>query len=171
MAFNYNSHLKIREILNVYMDRIVLEMIQNSSGMIKAVQQINMLEGLAAEMGLLDKGKEKIAKRYGVSEPEINAMRVKYSQDSANGEILKICREMMTVETFDKVLPDILKSLRAGHDLLTKSLAATFISDTILEGRSDLISPKNARLISRKLVEIYQQSTVVDCLSMKESLQ
>ena len=77
----------------------------------------------------------------------------------------------MTVETFDKVLPDILKSLRAGHDLLTKSLAATFISDTILEGRSDLISPKNARLISRKLVEIYQQSTVVDCLSMKESLQ
>ena len=43
------------------MDRIVLEMIQNSSGMIKAVQQINMLESLAAEMGLLDKGKEKVA--------------------------------------------------------------------------------------------------------------
>ena len=61
MAFNYNSHLKIREILNVYMNRIVLEMIQNSSGMIKAVQQINMLESLAAEMGLLDKGKEKVA--------------------------------------------------------------------------------------------------------------
>lgn len=62
MAFNYNSQVKIRQILNSYMDRIILEMIQNSSGMIKAVQQINMLESLAAEMGLLDKGKEKVAK-------------------------------------------------------------------------------------------------------------
>lgn len=46
-----------------------------------------------------------------------------------------------------------------------------FINNIVLESRLYLISPKNSRLIARKIVEIYAQSTVATCLEMKESLQ
>jgi hypothetical protein len=45
--FNYNSQQKIKEILNLYMERIIIEIIGNASAMIKAIGQINMLEQLA----------------------------------------------------------------------------------------------------------------------------
>ena len=35
--FNYNSQIKIKEILNTYMERIIVELISNSSAMIKAI--------------------------------------------------------------------------------------------------------------------------------------
>ena len=61
---------------------------------------------------------------------------------------------MMTEATFDKVLPEILKLTRTGHDMTTKSTAVMFINDTVLENIA-MISPKNSRLIARRLVEVY----------------
>ena len=106
LMFNYNSQKKIKEILNAYMERIILEIIGNSSAMIRAIAQINMLEQLATEMGLIKQGGgNKVAsQRYGISETEINDMRNKMTKESTHGEILRICREMMTTETFDKIL-------------------------------------------------------------------
>lgn len=42
--FNHNSQQKIKEILNTYMERIIVEIIGNASAMIKAISQINMFE-------------------------------------------------------------------------------------------------------------------------------
>ena len=155
------------------MERIIVELISNSSAMIKAIHQINLLEQLAIEMGYLKKGggNAAAAKKFGISETEINEMRNKMTKESTHGEILRICREMMTPETFEKILPNLLNFVKAGHDISTKSTATIFINDTIHEGRADLISPKNSRLIARKLIEIYSQSTVSASLEMKESLQ
>lgn len=76
---------------------------------------------------------------------------------------------MMSEETFDKILPDILKLTRSGHDITTKSTAVAFISDTIQETQ-DKISPKNSRAIARRMIECYSQNTVQTCLEMKQSL-
>ena len=131
-----------------------------------------MLNALVKEMGYIKKGSGNAhaSKRFGISETEINDMRNKMTKESVHGEILRICREMMTPETFEKILPNLLNFAKAGHDISTKSTATIFINDTVNEGRADLISPKNSRLIARKLVEIYSQSTVSASLEMKESL-
>lgn len=47
----------------------------------------------------------------------------------------------------------------------------TFINDIILEARLELISPKNSRLIARKLIDIYALNTVQAGLGMKQGLQ
>jgi|688.fasta_scaffold2256913_1 hypothetical protein len=40
-----------------------------------------------------------------IAESELSDLRMKYSRESLNGEILKICRvQLMTSETFDEVL-------------------------------------------------------------------
>ena len=44
LMFNHNSQQKIKEILNTYMERIIVEIIGNASAMIKAISQINMFE-------------------------------------------------------------------------------------------------------------------------------
>lgn len=171
--FNYNSAQKIKEILNSYMERIIVELIGNASAMIKAIQEINLLEQLAIELGYIKKGggNAVAAQRYGISEREINNMRTKMTKESTHGEILQICREMMTKETFDKILPSLLQFAQSGHDISTKSTAVVFINDIVLEGRLELIAPQKSRLIARRLVAIYAQSTVSASLEMKESLQ
>ena len=157
LMFNYNSQIKIKEILNSYMERIIVELISNSSAMIKAIGQINMFEQLAIEKGYMKQGGATTAasKKYGISETEINNLRSKVTKESTHGEILRICRDMMTPETFEKILPSLLNFAQKGHDIATKSTATLFINDTVHEGRADLISPKNSRLIARKLVEVY----------------
>ena len=92
------------------------------------------------------------------------------TKESSQGEILSICREMMNPDTFDKILPQILQLALSGHDITTKQIAVTFISDIVLEGYIELISPKNSRLIARKLIDIYAQSTIQAGLAIKESL-
>lgn len=87
-------------------------------------------------------------------------MRTKMTKESTHGEILRICREMMNTETFDKILTSILQLAKGGHDIATKSTAVTFITDIVLEGKLDLISPKNSRMIARRMVEIHSQTTV-----------
>lgn len=172
LVFNHNSNVKIKQILNVYMERIVVEIVGNTSMLSKAVGQINALEQLAVEMGYIKKsGNERAAERYGISERDIADMRTKVTKQSTQGEILAICREMMVVDTFDKILPALLQYSISGHDITTKQIAMNFINDAILEGRIDLISPKNSRVIARKMVELYSQSTVQAGLDMKESLQ
>lgn len=47
-------------------------------------------------------------------------MRNKMTKESTQGEILAICREMMTSETFDKILPQVLQFCLSGHDITTK---------------------------------------------------
>ena len=141
--FNYNSAQKIKEILNSYMERIIVELIGNASAMIKAIQEINLLEQLAIELGYIKKGggNAAAAQRYGISEREINNMRTKMTKESTHGEILQICREIMTKETFDKILPSLLQFAQSGHDISTKSTAVVFINDIVLEGRLELIAP------------------------------
>jgi len=56
LMFNFNSQLKIKEILNSYMERIIIEIIGNASAMIKAISQINMLEQLSIEAGHMKQG-------------------------------------------------------------------------------------------------------------------
>lgn len=170
--FNYNSQQKIKQILNIYMDRIVIEIVGNTSMLSRAVQQINMLEQLAIEMGYIKKsGNEAAAQRYGISEQDIDNLRQKATKSSTAGEILSICREMMTAETFEKILPNLLQFSMSGHDITTKSIAVHFINDTVLEGRQELINPKNSRLIARKMVDLHAQNTVQANLDMKETLQ
>ena len=88
----------------------------------------------------------------GISESEINDMRLKYSKESAQGEILKICRDFMTESTFDSILPGLLSFLRGSHDITTKASAVSFISDIIVEGKQNIIAPKNSRKICQWLV-------------------
>ena len=66
------------------MDRIIVEIISNSSMMIHAIQQINMLEQLAISLGYIKKGggNQAAAKRYGISESEINNLRNKVTKES-----------------------------------------------------------------------------------------
>lgn len=66
---------------------------------------------------------------------------MKYTKDSSRGEILKICRDQMTAETFDKVMNQLITFIRTGHDNLTKSTAIEFIKDIILENKLTLITP------------------------------
>lgn len=49
-----------------------------------------------------------MSNRYGISEIEISEMRNKLTSDSTLGDILMICRDTMTAETFEKILPTLL---------------------------------------------------------------
>ena len=72
-------------------------------------------------MGYIKKsGNERAAERYGISERDIADMRTKVTKQSTQGEILAICREMMVVDTFDKILPSLLQYAISGHDITTK---------------------------------------------------
>jgi hypothetical protein len=101
------------------MDRIIIEMITGSSILTKATEQFNRFEQLAIEMGYIKKnaGNRIAGRRYGISEQEMHDMRMKMAQETQHGEILKICRQMMTQETFEKILNDLLKIMRQGHDV------------------------------------------------------
>ncbi len=126
----------MKEILNKFLDRIILEVLGNLSQMNKAVETINQFEQLA-----IDHGRGKAKGKGGITESEFNEMRVKYTKESAWGEILKICREQMTERTMEKILNDVINIMRNAHDLVTKSSAIQFVSDIILEGKLHLISP------------------------------
>lgn len=80
---------------------------------------------------------------------------MKYSKDSVHGEILKICRDMMVPDTFDSILNDLIKLMKQGHDISTKSTATQFVSDIILENNLQLITPQNSRKIATKLIEVF----------------
>jgi len=90
-----------------------------------------------------------------MSEAEFHQLKMKYTNEGTWGEILKICRDQMTPETFEKILPDLLLFLRQGHDALTKSAAASFINDIVLEQREHLIKPQNSKKICQRVVELY----------------
>jgi hypothetical protein len=62
-------------------------------------------------------------KKAGISEGEFNDLKVKYAKESTWGEILKICRDQMTEETFSRILNDLIGFMRSGHDLITKTTA------------------------------------------------
>ena len=88
------------------------------------------------------------------------------------GDILKICRQMISKETFEKVLGELFQCMKSGHDLTTKSNAIIFIQDLILENRAEeVISPQNAKKIAHKMIEFYQIATVTSALNTKESFQ
>ena len=76
----------------------------------------------------------------------------------------------MTQETFNKILNDLLGFMLKGHDQITKSAAATFIDDIILENKLYLITPQNSRKIATKLVEFYTLNSPSASLSLKESI-
>jgi Ni2+-binding GTPase involved in maturation of urease and hydrogenase len=61
----------------------------------------------------------------------------------------------MSESIFDQILNDLLNLMIRGHDMITKSSAVIFIQDIILENKIDLISPKNARKIAQRLIEVY----------------
>ncbi len=94
LVFNYNSEQKMKEIMNKYLHRIVVEVLANVSQMNKAVETINYFEQIAIGQGLSGSGKSK--NKPGISEGELNDLRLKYTKESAWGEILKICRDQMT---------------------------------------------------------------------------
>jgi hypothetical protein len=81
----------MKEIMNKFLDRIVIEVLANLSQMNKAVETINYFEQLAIEHGMSTNSKSK--NKAGISEGELNDLRVKYTKESAWGEILKICRD------------------------------------------------------------------------------
>lgn len=61
----------------------------------------------------------------------------------------------MSEAIFDQILNDLLNLMIRGHDMITKSSAVIFIQDIILENKVELISPKNARKIALRLIEVY----------------
>jgi hypothetical protein len=77
----------MKEILNKFLDRIIIEVITNISQMNKVVDTINAFEQMAIDYGSRSKGKG------GVSEGEFHDLRLKYTRESTWGEILKICRD------------------------------------------------------------------------------
>lgn len=81
-----------------YLQRIITEMILNVSMLgDKTTVTLNYAEQMAAD------GKLKIA------ESELSDLRMRYSRESLNGEILNICRiQLMTHETFDDSLNTLL---------------------------------------------------------------
>lgn len=76
----------------------------------------------------------------------------------------------MNEPILDKILTDVLNLMFKGHDQVTKSCAVNFINDIILENKTELIAPKNARKIAQKLIDLYAQSSVGWSLQLKESL-
>jgi hypothetical protein len=70
----------------------------------------------------------------------------------------------MSESIFDQILNDLLNLMIRGHDMITKSSAVIFIQDIILENKIELISPKNARKIAQRLIEVYQQNSIQTCL-------
>ena len=136
----------MKQILNVYLDRIIIEVLQNLSQMNQAVEAINRIEQYAIDKGIYS-GSGHSAQNQ-ITENELNDMRVKYTKDSEWGEILSICRKQMNEDTFDKILNDLLNLMIKGHDLVTKSAAVTFVNDMVLENRAAMISPKNSRKIA-----------------------
>ena len=73
----------------------------------------------------------------------------------------------MSESIFDQILNDLLNLMIRGHDMITKSSAVIFIQDIILENKIELISPKNARKIAQRLIEVYQQNSIQTCLQLK----
>jgi len=55
-----------------------------------------MLEQLAHQYGWIKKMRDKKAASGGITETEINNLKMKFTKESLHGEILKICREYMT---------------------------------------------------------------------------
>lgn len=76
----------------------------------------------------------------------------------------------MTKEIFDKTLATLLQFAQSGHDNLTKSTALNFLNDIIYEGRYELVAPQKSRLIARRLISIYSQSTVAESMEMDKNL-
>jgi hypothetical protein len=137
----------MKEILNIYLDKIVIEVLQNLSQMNKAVETINRIEQYAIDKGIYS-GSSQHAQNQ-ITDNELNEMRIKYTRDSEWGEILTICRRQMEESTFEKILPDLLNLMIKGHDLVTKSTAVTFIKDIIFENKTlHLVSPKNSKKIA-----------------------
>ncbi|CDW80673.1 proteasome-associated protein ecm29 homolog [Stylonychia lemnae] len=169
LVFNYNSEQKMKEIMNKFLDRIILEFMRNLSTMNEAVSYINMIEQMAIGQGISTSGKQKGTS--GFSESELTDLRIKFTKESSWGEVLKICRELLTEETFNKILNDIIALMRGGHDTTTKSAAITFVQDIILENKTHLITPQNSRKIAQKMVEIYQMNSVTTCLQIPDSLK
>jgi hypothetical protein len=73
----------------------------------------------------------------------------------------------MSESIFDQILNELLNLMIRGHDMITKSSAVIFIQDIILENKIELISPKNARKIAQRLIEVYQQNSIQTCLQLK----
>jgi hypothetical protein len=90
----------------------------------------------------IDKGimGSKSNNKMGISEGEINDLKLKYTKESTWGEILKVCRDQLTQSTFDKIVNDLIHIMRSSHDSLTKSTAVQFVNDLILENKKDIIS-------------------------------
>jgi len=155
LAFSYNSFQKMKTILNKYLDRIIVEVISNLSTMSAAVTQINMIEQMMAQYG------KKMAKKSGMSESQLNEMRLKYTSGSPMGDILRVCRNLITAETFEKVLPNLLNLMKTGHDLTTRSTAITFINEMMVENKYEgVIDPKQSKRIANKMIETYSLATV-----------
>lgn len=57
----------------------------------KDVESLNQFEQMALSYGMVSSSKSK--SKHGISEAEINDLRLKYTKESAYGEILKICRD------------------------------------------------------------------------------
>ena len=86
---------------------------------------------------------KKAQKKTGMSESQLNEMRLRYTSGSPLGEILRTCRILITADTFDKVLPELFKLMKTGHDITTRSTAISFISDLIVENKHEgVIDPK-----------------------------
>jgi hypothetical protein len=127
-----------------YLPTIVSEMILNVSSL---QDKNNSYLGVADI--LQQDGKLKMDEQ-GLAE-----LKMRYSRESVNGEILKICRSLMKKETFDQVMPTLLQVIqKANYDLMTKLTVCGFIQEIVLENFS-LISPQNSKKIAQALIKVF----------------
>lgn len=68
------------------------------------------------------------------------------------------------------MLPELMNQMMKGHDMVTKSTAVTFVKDIILDNKTELIAPKNAKKLAQKLVDLYSHNSVTACLQLKMSM-
>lgn len=95
LLFNGNTTQVMSNLLcqKSYLQRIVTEMILNVSSIAdKGNQQLNYAEQLQHDGSLK------------INATELAELRMRYSRESIQGEILKICRSLMNQETFDSLL-------------------------------------------------------------------
>ena len=94
----------------------------------KGVEMVNYYEQYAIDKGAYESGNlSGPGSKGGISETDINQMRIKFTRESDWGEILSICRKQMFETTFDKILSELMHLMIKGHDLVTKSTAISFL--------------------------------------------
>jgi hypothetical protein len=152
LIYTYNSRGKMREILSPYLREIIIASLESMTEFEN--NQWNSIESQLEEK----KGKESDYEQY------LNDKRIESSKSSEMYEMLAICKNLLTEESLDETLPDIIKIIKKGVGISTRAGAWNFLIETSLD-RPDLFNLKLTKRVFKSWVDILSEAK-----STKESL-